>query len=131
MRFLGKVLIVALVIIMATSALSNEILPEENLIVEGIPPIPASIVKTVERYTDFRSAVLASWHPHRKEMLISTRFGETSQVHQVKSPLGYRQQLTFFPERVSGPAINRQKVNILSLVRMLEAMSFARTIAMI
>ncbi|MGB7522663.1 MAG: S9 family peptidase [Spirulinaceae cyanobacterium] len=87
---------------MATSALSNEILPEENLIVEGIPPIPASIVKTVERYTDFRSAVLASWHPHRKEMLISTRFGETSQVHQVKSPLGYRQQLTFFPERVSG-----------------------------
>ncbi len=102
MRFLCKVLTVALVVIMATSALGNEILPEDNLIVEGIPPIPASIVKTVERYTDFRSAVLASWHPQQKEILISTRFGETSQVHQVKSPLSYRQQLTFFPERVSG-----------------------------
>lgn len=102
MRFLFKVLAVALVVIMATPALSNEILPADNLIVEGIPPIPTSIVKTVERYTDFRSAVLASWHPREEEILISTRFGETSQVHEVKSPLGYRKQLTFFPERVSG-----------------------------
>ena len=102
MRFLFKVLAAALVVIMATPVLGNEILPADNLIVEGIPPIPTSIVKIVERYTDFRSAVLASWHPQEEEILISTRFGQTSQVHEVKSPLGYRKQLTFFPERVSG-----------------------------
>lgn len=35
-------------------------------------------------------------------MLISTRFGQTPQVHQVKFPLGSRKQLTFFPEPVRG-----------------------------
>ena len=30
--------------------------PAENLIVEGIPPIPAAIVERANRYTEFRSA---------------------------------------------------------------------------
>ncbi|MBF2064543.1 MAG: S9 family peptidase [Calothrix sp. C42_A2020_038] len=78
------------------------ITPGDNLVVEGIPPIPVSIAQTVERYTNFRAATLASWHPQRREMLISTRFADTPQVHLVKSPLGARKQLTFFPERVGG-----------------------------
>jgi dipeptidyl aminopeptidase/acylaminoacyl peptidase len=78
------------------------VVPNENLVVEGIPGITAALVGKVDRYTQFRSASLASWHPTRREMLISTRFGEVAQVHQVKMPLGARKQLTFFPERVSG-----------------------------
>jgi len=76
--------------------------PNENLVVEGIPPMPMSLVDTVNRYTEFRSAALSSWHPIRREMLISTRFCNTAQVHVVKFPLGARQQLTFFPEAPSG-----------------------------
>ncbi len=78
------------------------ILPNENLVTDGIPSISPELVARVERYTQFRSASLASWHPKRREMLISTRFGDVAQVHQVKFPLGARKQLTFFPERVSG-----------------------------
>jgi len=37
----------------------------------------------------------ADWNPLRREMLISTRFGDTPQLHLVKSPGGARQQLTF------------------------------------
>ena len=37
-------------------------------------------------------------------MLIETRFGDTSQVHQVKFPGGARTQLTFFPDRIAGAA---------------------------
>jgi dipeptidyl aminopeptidase/acylaminoacyl peptidase len=78
------------------------ITPNENLILSGIPPIPAELAATVSRYTEFRSASLSSWHPVQREMLISTRFADVAQVHQVKFPLGSRKQLTFFAERVSG-----------------------------
>lgn len=87
------------------------ITPGDNLVVEGIPPIPTSIAEKVERYTNFRSASLASWHPKRREMLISTRFADTPQVHLVKFPLGSRQQLTFFPERVGGASFQPTKGN--------------------
>jgi len=76
--------------------------PNENLVVEGIPEIPLSLVEKVKRYTEFRGALLASWHPVRREMLISTRFANIPQVHQVRSPLGARKQLTFFSEPPSG-----------------------------
>lgn len=39
-----------------TSATGLTITPTENLVLEGIPPIPASLVETVGRYTEFRSA---------------------------------------------------------------------------
>ena len=84
----------------------GEITPGDNLIVEGIPKIPASLAAEIGRYTDFRSAGLTSWHPTQREMLISTRFAETNQVHQVKMPGGARTQMTFFPDRVGGSSYN-------------------------
>ena len=75
--------------------------PGDNLVVEGVPPIPASLAEEVRRYTEFRSATLGSWHPTRREMLIGTRFGDTPQVHLVRAPGGARTQLTFYPERVT------------------------------
>lgn len=78
------------------------LMPNENLVIEGIPAIPLTLVETVNRYTEFRSAGLSSWHPTRREMLISTRFGDVPQVHTVRFPLGARKQLTFFAEAPSG-----------------------------
>jgi dipeptidyl aminopeptidase/acylaminoacyl peptidase len=79
---------------------SGQVAPTSNLVVEGIPPIPVSLVDEVRRYTEARGAVLADWHPQRREMLISTRFGNTPQIHQVQMPGGARTQLTFFSEPV-------------------------------
>src|ERR1700679_3457964 len=59
--------------------------PNENLVVEGIPPIPASLAERADRYTNFRAATVASWHPTRREMLVSTRFADTFQIHEVKA----------------------------------------------
>ena len=78
------------------------IAPGDNLVVEGVPAIPARLAEDVRRYTEFRTAVLSSWHPARRERLISTRFGDTPQVHLVRTPGGARTQLTFFPERAVG-----------------------------
>ncbi|MGA8554334.1 MAG: prolyl oligopeptidase family serine peptidase [Candidatus Acidiferrales bacterium] len=74
--------------------------PNENLVVEGIPPIPASLAEKADRYTNFRAALFASWHPTRREMLIATRFGDTFQIHSVKMPGGARTQLTFYRDNV-------------------------------
>ena len=76
------------------------IAPAENLVVKGVPKIPASLVETAGRYASFRSAGLLDWHPGRREMLIATRFADTAQLHVVKMPGGAREQLTFFPDGV-------------------------------
>jgi dipeptidyl aminopeptidase/acylaminoacyl peptidase len=76
------------------------IAPNENLLADGIPRIPAVIAEASRPYTEARSASFASWHPTRREMLITTRFADTPQVHLIKMPGGERRQLTFFPDRV-------------------------------
>jgi dipeptidyl aminopeptidase/acylaminoacyl peptidase len=76
--------------------------PSENLVVDGIPPIPGELPEQVGRYTESRAAGFEDWHSTRPEMLISTRFGDTNQIHQVTQPGGARSQLTFFPDRVNG-----------------------------
>lgn len=73
-----------------------------NLTAEQIPAIPVSLVEELAPYTEFRTASLIDWHPVRREILISTRFGQAPQIHRVTQPGGARTQLTFYPERVSG-----------------------------
>jgi dipeptidyl aminopeptidase/acylaminoacyl peptidase len=83
-----------------TDSTVDTLVPTENLVVEGIPPIPKSLVAEVGRYTESRSAGFVDWHPTERQMLIATRFGNTPQIHQVKMPGGARTQLTFFAEPV-------------------------------
>ncbi|MBI5216533.1 MAG: S9 family peptidase [Ignavibacteriae bacterium] len=90
---------------------SKDILPGDNLTIDGIPAIPSSIAEEVSRYTEFRSASFSSWHPTKHEMLISTRFGDVPQVHYVKFPGGARTQMTFFPERIGGASFNPKNEN--------------------
>ena len=108
-RFFATLLAVFLLPVLMVSAQQPTITPGDNLVVEGLPQIPVSLVDTVERYTQFRSASIASWHPTKRQMLISTRFGDTRQVHLVESPLAARKQLTFFSERVGGATFQPTK----------------------
>ena len=77
-----------------------------NLVMEGMPEIPERIGQTLQRYSNTRSAGMVGWLPDGNGMLISTRFGETSQVHRVDHPLGARHQLTFFDEPVGGGLVS-------------------------
>lgn len=74
----------------------------ENLVVEGVPPIPPALVRAVRPYLEFRTATLQDWHPKHRHLLITTRFADTAQLHLVKQPGGARHQLTFLPEPVAG-----------------------------
>jgi hypothetical protein len=72
----------------------------DNLVVEGIPKIPSDLALAVRPYTEFRGAIIGSWHPVDRAMLIATNFANTMQIHEVKHPGGARTQLTFFREPV-------------------------------
>jgi dipeptidyl aminopeptidase/acylaminoacyl peptidase len=77
------------------------IAPGENLITQGIPPIPAAVAAAAARYGEVRSASLWDWHPTRHEILIGTRFADAVQLHRVRQPMGARTQLTFYPDPVA------------------------------
>src|SRR2546425_11364077 len=92
----------ALLLLAPVRAQDSAIAAAENLIVDGVPKIQASLAETAGRYASYRSASLADWHPTKREMLIATRFGDTPQLHLLKMPGGERQQLTFFASSVGG-----------------------------
>ena len=99
--FVGTALLFAVVFAQALPAQEATTKPNDALILENIPPIPASIAERAARYTDYRTATLYGWNPQKREVLIGTRFADTVQVHQVAMPGGARTQLTFFGDRVT------------------------------
>ncbi|MGO9208549.1 MAG: S9 family peptidase [Terriglobales bacterium] len=99
-RLIVVACLLALSALLPAQAPPADIVPGDNLVIDGIPSIPAAIAATTNRYTEFRAAALQDWHPTDRSLLITTRFGDTNQVHQVKFPGGDRSQLTFFPDRV-------------------------------
>ncbi|HSC27069.1 MAG TPA: prolyl oligopeptidase family serine peptidase [Vicinamibacterales bacterium] len=72
--------------------------------IEGVPPIPMSLVDAVAPYGQFRQARFLAWHPAERRMLIATAFGDVIQVHEVRGPGGARTQLTFHRDGVTGGA---------------------------
>src|SRR5262245_15940574 len=90
----------ALLVAAAARGQDGEVSPGPNLVTEGIPPIQTSLAANVGRYGEYRAASRQDWHPVRREMLISTPFGDTTQIHRLNVPGGARTQLTFFPDAV-------------------------------
>jgi dipeptidyl aminopeptidase/acylaminoacyl peptidase len=71
-----------------------------NLLLENIPEIPVLLKDKLQLYQQTREAALADWLPDGSGLLISTRFGEAAQIHEVVRPGHFRKQLTFFDEPV-------------------------------
>src|SRR5260221_6505125 len=86
----------------ASAAAAATLAPNPNLVVQGIPPIPASLAQQVARYTDFRGHNFIEWHPVRREMLVSHRKagGSTLQLFRINAPLAEPEPLTDFSEPV-------------------------------
>ncbi len=78
------------------AAPTTTIAPNDNLVAQDIPPIPASVAAQVAKYTDFRGHAFVDWHPTRREMLVShlKTGGSTPQLFRVASPMAEPEQLT-------------------------------------
>lgn len=72
-----------------------------QLVLEDIPETPPEVRERLLQYQNVRSASLLDWDA-AGGVLVSTRFGETAQVHHVSEPGAARRQLTFFDEPVRG-----------------------------
>jgi dipeptidyl aminopeptidase/acylaminoacyl peptidase len=74
-----------------------------TLTLENVPQTPPAVREALRRYQNARSAGFQTWLEDGS-MLISTRFGQTAQLHRVTGPGADRTQLTFFDEPVAGAA---------------------------
>ncbi|MGL5840110.1 MAG: prolyl oligopeptidase family serine peptidase [Sphingorhabdus sp.] len=101
-----KLALIAALALPLAPALAQEAAPANTvpkpaaLIADGIPEVPAELAADTRPYMENRSASFVGWHPTDKSMLISTRFGNTNQIHRVAAPMGARKQLTFEAEPV-------------------------------
>jgi dipeptidyl aminopeptidase/acylaminoacyl peptidase len=71
-----------------------------QLLASGIPSISPEIKSRVDQYVSVRSAIAVDQSDDGKQLLITTRFGSTNQLHLVSQPMGARFQLTFADEPI-------------------------------
>ncbi len=88
----------------------GEVQPESerrvgNLVLQGVPQIPAALTTRLLPYQSVRSARFVDWLPRGAGMLVSTRFADTAQLHMVAMPGAAREQQTFFAEPVTNAGV--------------------------
>ena len=83
-------------------ACSSQAAVEErgSLVLDNIPAVDTPLTAKLDDYMNARGASFVDWLPDGG-MLIATRFGDVEQLHRVASPLGAREQLTFYREPVT------------------------------
>src|SRR5947209_2646944 len=65
------------------------------LVADGIPPVPDRLAEATRPYMEYRTAGFEGWNARTRGIAITTRFGNTAQVHEVAAPMGMRRQVTF------------------------------------
>jgi dipeptidyl aminopeptidase/acylaminoacyl peptidase len=100
------------------------------LVAEGIPPVPKALADRTRPYLEFRTASFASWNPTTRSMLITTRFGNTPQVHDVKTPGGARTQLSFEEDRIAAVSIAPAKGDVTVVMKDLGGNEFYQLYAL-
>jgi dipeptidyl aminopeptidase/acylaminoacyl peptidase len=71
-----------------------------NLVLDNVPAIDSALTTRLDDYLNSRGASFVDWLPDGG-LLIATRFGDAEQLHRVLTPLGTREQLTFYREPVT------------------------------
>ena len=71
---------------------------------EGTPPIPDALRARLQQYLNTRYANMTDVSDDGRTMLVSTRFGDSTQVHLVAAPGAARTQLTFARDPVQSSA---------------------------
>jgi dipeptidyl aminopeptidase/acylaminoacyl peptidase len=101
----GAVLVAALSVALALPAAAEVATRTANdgqVVLEGVPEIPRDVVESLTRYQNTRGARFEDWDETGRGLYITTRFGNTTQIHHVAMPGGARRQITFLDEPVSG-----------------------------
>lgn len=87
-----------------------------NLIFDGIPLEKLAAEPDLPLLLDSRAASLGAWLADGT-LVISTRFGNTAQLHRVRAPMGAREQFTFKAEPISEVIAHPHDANRLLYLR--------------
>ena len=86
---------------LAAHAQGDFLVPPANLVLDGVPPIPAEVAAKTAPYTAFKPGTLLDWHPKRREILVRMRQGNADQLHRVAEPGATPEPLTDHADPVS------------------------------
>jgi len=87
----------------ASEAVVDSVPVPANIVTDQVPDIDRTVAEQLQRYANTRSAALVGWQD--QSALVVTRFAETTQLHRVRHPMGFREQLTFFNEPVGAVTV--------------------------
>jgi len=91
------------------SGAENDVAKPAAIQTEDVPAIPTEFAARLTQYQNTRSAGFAGWSPDGRGILITTRFGNSVQLHRVYEPGGRREQITFFDEPAGGRFLPKAK----------------------
>lgn len=83
---------------------------EGQLVLDGIPQIPAEIGESLRPFDQIRAATFAGWLPAENGMIISTRFADVNQLHVVRKAEGARSQITYSREPINTAVVSRNEL---------------------
>ena len=92
-----------------TSAHAQFLIPADNFVIDGVPPISEELVAKVKAYTEFNSSAIVAWHPTQSVLLIRSRLKNTQQLHLVSGPGMKPLPITDFADAVSGASFQPKK----------------------
>jgi dipeptidyl aminopeptidase/acylaminoacyl peptidase len=105
------------VFLLAAAALAVPALADVDkpaaIVADGVPPIPDDLATATRPYMEFRTASFLGWNPRSRGILVSTRFGNVAQVHEVAAPGAMRRQVTFEQEPIAGAAYARRTGDVM------------------
>jgi dipeptidyl aminopeptidase/acylaminoacyl peptidase len=114
---LGLLAALASLATQADTATVSSVEKPAALVVDGIPAVPQALADSTRPYMEFRTALFKSWNPADRSVLITTRFGNTAQLHQVKAPNAARTQLSFETDGIAFAAWAPSKGDVLLVAK--------------
>src|SRR5258705_9966562 len=98
----------AAVLLLAFLLAQDELKRPAAIKVQDVPPVPREIYDRLMQYQNVRSAQFRDWTPDARSVLITTRFGSTSQLHLVPAPGNPQAPATFFHCAARHPPLSRE-----------------------
>ena len=102
--------------LLASGALAQDqgtVAPPVAMAVDGAPQVPAALAAETRPYMEFRTAGFVGWNPVTRAALISTRFGNVAQLHEVAAPLSMRRQISFEADTIAGASYAKKTGDVL------------------
>ena len=91
----------------ALAAPVDAVPPPAALTLDRVPAVPLAVRAATQPYLEFRSAAVVDWNPATRGLVIATRFGNATQLHEVARPGADRRQISFDDEPITSGSFGR------------------------